>query len=139
MQNMKNSQRAFTLIELMITVAIVGILAAIAYPNYTQYVQRGYRAEGIAMLNDAVARMERYYAQNNTYAVPNAAAIGFTTATMTTSSGKYVLSYPTSTPPTATTYILQVAPQGTQAKDTCGTLSIDQAGTRTPSKAECWR
>lgn len=134
---MKSTQRGFTLIELMITVAIVGILAAIAYPNYTQYVQRGYRAEGIAMVTDAVARMERYFAQNNTYAVPNLAALGYTAETTTTSSGKYALSL--SSTPTATTYTLQVAPQGTQAKDTCGNLSIDQAGTKTPNKAECWR
>jgi type IV pilus assembly protein PilE len=137
MQNMKTRPRGFTLIELMVTVAIVAILASIAYPAYTRYVQRGYRSEGIAMLNEAVARMERYYAQNNTYAIPNSAALGFTTANLTSPTGKYLLSVPAAT---ATAYTLQVAPQGSQLADTCGTLSIDQTGKKFPETApECWR
>lgn len=131
-----SKQRGFTLIELMITVAIVAILAAIAFPSYTRYVQRGYRSEGIAMLNDAVARMERYYAQNNTYATATTpAALGITNTSSPNS--KYTLSIPAT--PTATTYTVQVAPQGTQTTDTCGTMTIDQAGTKTPTTAECWR
>ncbi|MFJ3483594.1 type IV pilin protein [Pseudomonas sp. NPDC090202] len=121
--------RGFTLIELMVTVAIVAILAAVALPSYTRYVQRGYRSEGLAMLNDAVARMERFYAQNNSYAATNLAGIGITNAN--SASGRYTLSF-TATP-TATAYSLQVAPQGAQATDTCGTLSITQDGTRTSS------
>ena len=141
-------QRGFTLIELMIAVAIVGIIAAIAYPSYTKYVQRGYRSEGIAMLTDATARMERYYAQNNSYKAADPAAIGITAlpqdpgstdpAVYQSSSGKYQLSF--ATVATATTYTLQVVPQGAQANDVCGTLSVDQAGTKKSSKAatECW-
>ncbi|HXR00153.1 MAG TPA: type IV pilin protein [Pseudomonas sp.] len=136
-----SKQRGFTLIELMITVAIVAILAAIAYPSYTKYVQRGYRSEGIAMLNDAVARTERFYAQNNTYAGATLSTIGLTAATVTTlnsANSKYQLTF-VSSASTATTYTLQIAPQGTQTADTCGTMTIDQAGTKTPTTAECWR
>lgn len=63
---MKSSQ-GFTLIEMMITVAIIGILAAVAYPTYDEHVKRGNRSEGMALLNDAAARQERYFAQNNVY------------------------------------------------------------------------
>jgi type IV pilus assembly protein PilE len=140
-------QRGFTLIELMIAVAIVGIIAAIAYPNYTKYVQRGYRAEGIAMLTDATARMERYYAQNNSYKAADPGAIGVAAqpkaqdsdpSVYQSSSGKYQLSFASAA--TATTYTLQVVPQGAQANDVCGTLSVDQTGTKKSSKAatECW-
>lgn len=65
---MRNAEKGFTLIELMITVAIVGILAAIAYPSYTEYVMRSRRVEGQNLLNDAAARQERYRAQNGVYA-----------------------------------------------------------------------
>jgi len=57
----------FTLIELMITVAIVAILASIAYPSYQAYIVRGQRVEGKSALLDAAARMERSYSDNNQY------------------------------------------------------------------------
>lgn len=64
---MKDANKGFTLIELMVVVTIIGILAAIAYPSYIEYIQRAYRAEGQALLTDLAARQERYYAQNNAY------------------------------------------------------------------------
>lgn len=128
MRKMTGTQRGFTLIELMIVVAIVAILVAIAYPSYTKYVQRGNRSEGIALLNDAVARMERYYAQNNTYAPADLTVLGYANAAPTSASGKYQLKMPTAT---ATAYSFQVVPQGTQANDACGTLSIAQDGAKT--------
>lgn len=119
----------------MITVAIVAILAAIAYPSYTKYVQRGYRSEGIAMLNDAVARMERYYAQNNSYTNANTlAAIGITNANSI--NNRYTLQAPVVT---ATTYTVQVNPINAQTSDSCGNLSITQNGTRSPATADCWK
>ena len=131
MHSSNRYQRGFTLIELMIAVAIVAILAAIAYPAYTKYVQRGYRAEGIVMLNDAVARMERYYAQNNNYLVTNLKALGFASATPLSQTGKYQLSMAA----TATTYSFTAAPQGQQKQDACGSLAIDQAGSKTPTSS----
>ena len=120
-----SKERGFTLIELMITVAIVAILAAIAYPSYTNYVKRGYRSEGTALLSEATARIERYYAQNNSYDIgTDISKIGLTAASAT---GKYSLSV-ASTP---TSYTFSVAPQGTQQTDSCGTLTINQAGTKT--------
>ena len=133
-------QRGFTLIELMITVAIVGILAAIAYPSYVKYVQKSNRSEGLAMLADGSARMERFYAQNNSYAVTDLTSIGFASATTNSPTGKYSLSLVGGSA-TATTYTLQAVPLGNQATDSCGTLKVDQQGNKTSSTGatNCWQ
>ncbi len=61
-------QRGFTLIELTITVAIVGILAAVAYPSYVSSIQKGKRAEGRTALMELMQQQERFMTQRNTYA-----------------------------------------------------------------------
>lgn len=61
------SSKGFTLVELMIVVAVIGILSAIAYPSYSEYVLRGRRAEGRTALTDLMQQQEKYFTQNNTY------------------------------------------------------------------------
>lgn len=87
---MKNN-KGFTLIEVMIVVAIIGILAAIAYPSYDEYVKRGNRTEGQAFLMDVAARQERYFSQNNAYITDtdDLAKLGVSASSPT---GKYELS-----------------------------------------------
>lgn len=64
---MNSKQSGFTLLEVMIAVAIVGILAAIAIPSYSEYTTRTKRSEGLALLSEGAARQERFFAQNNSY------------------------------------------------------------------------
>ncbi|MBK6865936.1 MAG: type IV pilin protein [Ideonella sp.] len=69
-------ERGFTLIELMITVAIIGILGAIAYPAYLDSVLKGKRAEGRTALTDLMQQQERYFTQTGTYLSFAAGATG---------------------------------------------------------------
>jgi type IV pilus assembly protein PilE len=60
-------QQGFTLIEVMVVVAIVGILATVAYPSYQDYITRGQIAEGLSTTADMRVRMEQYFQDNRTY------------------------------------------------------------------------
>ena len=71
-----SNQSGYTLIELMIVVAIVGILAAIAYPSYAEYIRKGKRAEGRAAVLALMQDQEKYKTQRNTYAALSLGATG---------------------------------------------------------------
>jgi len=115
----------FTLIELMVTLAIVAILAAIAYPSYRNYVLRGQVVNATDGLSAMSANMERYFQDNRTYIAAN----GFTPPCSTVATfGSFTVSCPTVL--TATTYTLQAVGAG----GTNGfTYTIDQAGNQTTS------
>jgi type IV pilus assembly protein PilE len=67
-------RRGFTLIELLIVVAVVGLLAAMAYPSYASYMTGARRIEGQSALLDVMQKQERYYSQNNTYVLFSSAS-----------------------------------------------------------------
>lgn len=126
----------FTLIELMIVVLIMGILAAIGYPSYTQYVLRGKRAEGRAMLMDSAAKLERYYSDNNKYT----GTLSDAKINSTSENGYYNISITSSG--TFQTYTLTASPAAPFTDPDCGNLTLDQTGARgitgTASTKDCW-
>ncbi len=125
----------FTLIEVMIVIAIVGILTTIAYPSYQEYVIRADRSEGQALLNDAAARQERYFSQNSTYA-DTVAKLGY--SSNRSANGRYTLSISNVT---ATSYTLTATAARTDSK--CGNLTLDHAGAKgesgSGSLSDCWK
>ena len=134
----KGLARGFTLIELMITVAIVAILAAVAYPSYREYVARSNRTEAQAILMEASQYMERFYAENYKYntntasvAVTDASLFGsrFSKSPKSGSGSNYTIALPSAKLGT-NTYWVTATRTGTMAADQCGNFSIDQLGAK---------
>jgi len=128
----------FTLLELMITVAVIGILAAIAYPSYTDYVTRAKRADAKTALLQAQLAQEKWRANNTTYS-NSLSDIGVSTSSP---DGHYTIAI--SGTPDATTFNVTATPSGFTDSD-CGVFEVDENGkttsttqTTTAIVKNCW-
>lgn len=127
--------KGMTLIELMIAVAVVGILATIAYPSYQNQVRRSNRADAITALTAMANAQERSFLGNNTYTT-DTTLLGFAAGTGNSQRGFYTLTVPTGNAITFTITATAVA-GGPQAGDTgCTPLTLNSTGIKTP--AACW-
>lgn len=128
----------FTLIELMIVVAVVAILAAIAYPSYQDQIRKSRRAQAKADLTELAQMMERHHTIQNTYADMDMGDLPFAVSPR---DGKTFYNLSFSAGPDQSSYTLQAAPINGQEADKCGTLTLNQAGIKTPNNAQvegCW-
>jgi len=131
----RRNHRGFTLVEVMVVVAIVGILAAIAYPSYTNYSFRTRRADGKEMLMRVASAQERYYTNLNRYGsladvgLGSTSEAGFYTVQVNLANGNQ-------------SYTLVATPAGSQATDQCGNLTLTNSGSKAFSGAQtngsCW-
>ena len=133
----------FTLIELMIVVAIVGILASIALPMYSDYVTRSKRTDGQSALMQIAQALERCYTQFSAYNDGRCAVVGANNDTAITAQTSAEGFYQITGAITSTTFTLTATPQGGQAtNDTdCENLTLTHLGQQDatgPNKAKCW-
>lgn len=130
-----NKSRGFTLIEIMVVVAIVGIIVAIAMPSYQSHILRTRRVAATGCLVELTQFMERYYTSKMTY-------IGATipsTSCSTELTNFYTFQFATGSL-TASAYTIEATRAGGQVSDSeCGDLTLNQTGARTPTTASCWK
>ncbi|GGA70955.1 type IV minor pilin protein PilE [Neiella marina] len=140
-----NRQLGFSLIEMMVAVAIIAILTTVAYPAYQRYVAEGTRSEAAAILLEAAARQEQYYLDFHTY-TSSMTALGYASdpVDFPLSSGANA-NYKVSASGNANTFTLTATAINKQASrdSDCGSLKIDHLGTRSSNSDAtdvkgCW-
>ena len=132
-----NKSKGFSLIELMIVVAIIGVVTAIAYPSYQEYARSAKRAEAKGVVLEMAQWMERYYTINGKYTDASDAmpSLPITTAPKDGNEVYYNLGVTG----TSTSFIISAVPAGAQAADSCGTLAVSQTGSTTAAGGgDCW-
>lgn len=121
----------FTLIELMITIAILAIIIAIAVPVYFNQMEKARRADAVSSLLETAQRLERCFTRNSSYTHADCPS-----GTNPSEDGFYEITVAA----TGTTYDLTAAPQGAQSGDDCGSFELDHLGnkSRTGTADRCW-
>lgn len=141
MSKRSRSPAGFTLIELMIAMAIMAILVAVAYPAYRDQVNKGRRADAQAVLMEATQFLERYSALNMRYDRDLAGVAVALPATLAKAPKDGATKYydVTIAAVAQNSYTLQAAPINAHAADSCGTFSVTNTGVRSAAKPDCWR
>lgn len=124
----------FTLVELIVVMAVVAILAAIAIPSYSQYVLRNNRAQAQVVMSQVASLQQQYLLNRRQYG--SLADLGATVPADV--AAHYNVTVATDLPAVGSpTFTLTATPIGGQASDRCGTMTLDQAGAKTPASG-CW-
>ncbi len=132
---MKSSKQfGFTLMELMITVAVVGILASIAYPSYSSFITKSNRSEGQGELLRFANLQEQYFVDYRTYAA-DLEKLGQATESIISEHNHYEIKVISAN---AATFVLNAIAQGAQSTNdsACTPLTINEVGEKSP--ADCW-
>lgn len=132
----------FTLIELMITVAIVAIIAAIAYPSYTGHVRKAHRGTGQSKLLEIMQAQERYFTTHDKYTAALKTDLGYNNDPVPADGGWYTVGGAACSGSTINQCVLLTAtPQNSQKSDICGKLTLNSLGQKDSEKGsveECW-
>jgi type IV pilus assembly protein PilE len=126
--------RGFTLIELMIAIAVGVILVGLAVPSYLSHVQRSARTEAQAYLMSVAVRQQQFLLDTRAYA-GTLGSVGVSPPARVQAAYNLTLNVTGGPPPG---FSVVATPKGSQLSDGCGTLSIDQAGTKSAAKSGCW-
>ena len=134
MNRRRAHHRGFTLVELLITIAVIGVLVSVAYPSYGKYMLKSRRAEAQQALMDVALRQQQLMLDTKKYAE----SFGATGATLPASLVPYyrIDVVGSNTAGVAPTFTATAVRLGTQLADTCPDLTVNQAGVRAP--ANCW-
>lgn len=140
------SENGFSIIELVVAIAILGILLAIAIPFFIEYLAQSKRADGMGVLTEAAQFMERNFSDSGRYDQTDAgAAVALPVALQSAPRSSTAAYYQISINAVAeSTFVLHASPTGSMTADACGTFTLTSTGKRdvtggTKTASQCWR